>query len=460
MTSGTLASGGPAVAPTTHAGRTGILTLFLLALVVVTLAELIGNVSIPLGHGKIILLPLLWALLMGGGLGLAAPRLPPALRLPVSLQHAAGAILQPALLLFVAKLGLLVGGSLPKILGAGWALVFQEFGHFFGTMVFGLPVALLLGLKREAIGATFSVGREPSLAIIGERYGMDSPEGRGVLAEYLTGTVFGAVFIAVLAGLIASLGIFNPLALAMGAGVGSGSMMAAAAGAIAAQQTPEMAKEVATFAAASNLITTTIGTYFTLFLSLPFTIWAYGVLEPILGRGRGRTEAAPAPAPSGTVVAHASPAHAAPAFGLPALVLIWIATAALGLIGNWLTYGTKPDGQVLAGAAIIVAVVIVGEVLYRLAGRRLPAVVWASLIGMALTYPGTPFSAEIAAATGRINFLALATPILAFAGLSLAKDFPAFRRLGWRIVVVSFMANAGTFLGAALIAQFWMHPPV
>ncbi|WP_288586874.1 DUF3100 domain-containing protein [uncultured Methylobacterium sp.] len=458
MTSGTLASGGPAVAPTTHAGRTGILTLFLLALVVVTLAELIGNVSIPLGHGKIILLPLLWALLMGGGLGLAAPRLPPALRLPVSLQHAAGAILQPALLLFVAKLGLLVGGSLPKILGAGWALVFQEFGHFFGTMVFGLPVALLLGLKREAIGATFSVGREPSLAIIGERYGMDSPEGRGVLAEYLTGTVFGAVFIAVLAGLIASLGIFNPLALAMGAGVGSGSMMAAAAGAIAAQQTPEMAKEVATFAAASNLITTTIGTYFTLFLSLPFTICAYGVLEPILGRGRGRTEAAPAP--SGTVAAHPSPAHASPAFGLPALVLIWIATAALGLIGNGLTYGTKPDGQVLAGAAIIVAVVIVGEVLYRLAGRRLPAVVWASLIGMALTYPGTPFAAEIAAATGRINFLALATPILAFAGLSLAKDFPAFRRLGWRIVVVSFMANAGTFLGAALIAQFWMHPPV
>ncbi|TGD94684.1 DUF3100 domain-containing protein [Methylobacterium nonmethylotrophicum] len=455
MTSAILATGSPAVAPVRHPGRIGLLTLFVLALAVVTLAELIGNVAIPLGHGKIILLPLLWALLMGGGLGLAAPRLPPALRLPLALQHAAGAILQPALLLFVAKLGLLVGGSLPKILSAGWALAFQEFGHFFGTMVFGLPVALLLGLKREAIGATFSVGREPSLAIIGERYGMDSPEGRGVLAEYLTGTVFGAVFIALLAGFVASLGVFNPLALAMGAGVGSGSMMAAAAGAIAAQQTPEMAKEVATFAAASNLITTTIGTYFTLFLSLPFTVWAYGVLEPILGRGRGRAEPAPAAAPETAVTA-----HAAPAFGLPALVLIWLATAAFGLVGNWLTYGTRPDGPVLLGAGLIVGVVVAGEVLYRLAGRRLPAVVWVSLIGMALTYPGTPFSAEIAAATGRINFLALATPILAFAGLSLAKDVPAFRRLGWRIVVVSFMANAGTFLGAALIAQFWMHPPV
>ncbi len=62
--------------------------------------------------------------------------------------------------------------------------------------------------------------------------------------------------------------------------------------------------------------------------------------------------------------------------------------------------------------------------------------------------------------TGKINFLALATPILTFAGLSIAKDIPAFRQLGWRIVVVSFMANAGTFLGATLIAQFWMHVPV
>ncbi|MFE1601491.1 DUF3100 domain-containing protein [Methylobacterium sp. ID0610] len=438
--------------PAAAASKRGTLKLFALALVVVVLAELIGNVAIPVGHGKIILLPLLWALLMGGALGLAAGRLPAPLRVTAPLQHQAAAILQPVLLLFIAKLGLMVGGSLPKILASGWALAFQEFGHFFGTMVFGLPVALLLGIKREAIGATFSVGREPSLAIIGERYGMASPEGRGVLAEYLTGTVFGAVFIAVLAGLVASLGIFNPLALAMGAGVGSGSMMAAASGAIAAQQTPEMAKDVATFAAASNLITTTIGTYFTLFLSLPFTVWAYGVLEPILGRGRGRTEPAAAPV--------AGLPEEAPALGFGALAAAWLAAAAFGLIGNALTYGTRPDGAVLGGAAIIVGVVVAGWGLYRLTGRRLPAVVWTSLIGMALTYPGLPFAAEVAALTGKINFLALATPILAFAGLSIAKDVPAFRQLGWRIVVVSFMANAGTFLGATLIAQFWMHPPV
>ena len=445
------------VAPAVSGG--GKLTLFLLALVIVVIAEAIGNVSIPVGSGKIVLLPLLWALLLGGALGLMSPRLPAPLRLSGALQNAAGAYLQPALLIFIAKLGLLVGGSLPKILASGWALAFQEFGHFFGTMVFGLPVALLLGIKREAIGATFSVGREPSLAIIGERYGMDSPEGRGVLAEYLTGTVFGAVFIALLAGLVTSLGIFNPLALAMGAGVGSGSMMAAASGAIAAQQTPEIAKDVATFAAASNLVTTTIGTYFTLFLSLPFTIWAYGKLEPILGRNRPDAARPAAADPQGAAQA-AAPAHQEVRIGLGETVLAWILIGAYGLIGNWLTYGIVPDAQVVAGMAIIIGTVLAGWGLYLLLGRRLPAVLWVSIIGMALTYPGTPYAAEIAALTGKLNFLALATPILTFAGLSVAKDVPAFRRLGWRIVVVSFMANAGTFLGAVLIAQFFMHAPL
>jgi len=434
--------------------------VMLFAALCVLAAEAIGSVSIPLGGGyKIVLLPLLWALLIGTVWGACSVHLPRTIELDIGSQRLAAAVLQPALLLFVGKLGLLVGGSLPKIITAGWALMFQEFGHFLGTACFGLPIALLLGIKREAIGATFSVGREPSLAIIGEKFGMDSPEGRGVLAEYITGTVFGAIFIAIFAGLLASLGIFDPLALAMGAGVGSGSMMAAASGAIAAQLSPEMAKEVAAFAAASNLLTTTIGTYFTLFLSLPFTIIAYRFLEPRIGRGRfdatnaTASDAAPAPKAAADGEVH-------PRFGWPTLLLIWLASGAMALIGNDLGYGTAPDWHVIAGLGIIVATVIAGQFIYTIARGIVPAVVWTSLIAMALTYPGVPFAQDIAAATGKINFLTLATPLLAYAGLSIAKDIPAFRKLGWRIVIVSLSANAGTFLGATLIAQFFMHRPL
>lgn len=185
-------------------------------LLVVMCAEFIGSVTFSVGPGKIILQPMLWAIFIGATLAAAAQRAPVQWRIDTAMQSRIGAYLLYALLPFLAKLGFMVGGSLPQVYEAGWALIFQELGHFFGTMAIGLPLALLLGIKREAIGATFSVGREPSLAIIGQRYGMNSPEGRGVMAEYLTGTVIGALFIAVLAGYITSLGIFDPRSLAMG----------------------------------------------------------------------------------------------------------------------------------------------------------------------------------------------------------------------------------------------------
>ena len=143
---------------------------------------------------------------------------------------------------------------------------------------------------------------------------------------------------------------------------------------------------------------------------------------------------------------------------LPVLAGIWIFAGAVALFGNWYNYKAAPDATVLTGLAVIVAVVAAGYGLYRLTGARLPAVLWVSLVAMVLTYPSLPFAAEVAAVTSKINFLALATPVIAIAGLSIAKDVPVFRRLGWRIVVVSLLANAGTFLGATLIAQFFVHP--
>lgn len=426
--------------------------LLVYAAVVLTVADFIGSFSFKVGPGKVVLLPMIWALLMGGALGLISDKWKSPLRLDKKTQFLAAAVLQPALLFFVAKLGLLVGGALPKLAAAGWALAFQELGHFVGTILLGLPLALLLGIKREAIGATFSVGREPSLAIIGEKYGMDSAEGRGVLAEYLTGTLFGAVFIAIFAGFIASLNIFDPLALAMGSGVGSGSMMAAAAGAVAAQQTPEMAKTVMTFAAASNLITTTVGTYFTLFISLPLAVWGYRVLEPILGRktkASAAEQSAEAARPNlGDVKIEA------PELGFAGKAAALVFTGVLAMICDWIAHGTTPLVAFL-GMAIMVVASLVGDALASATGRRIPAVCWVSLVAMFLTSPLCPWAAQISALSAKNDFLGMVTPMLTFAGLSIAKDLPAFRRLGWRIVLVSFVANAGTFLGASLVAQFF-----
>ncbi len=418
-------------------------------LLVVAIAEAIGSVSFTVGPGKIVLQPMLWAIFVGAVVAGFGQRLPAGMGVDTAMQARISGYLPYALLPFLAKLGLMVGGALPQVREAGWALVFQEFGHFFGTMAIGLPLALLLGIKREAIGATFSVGREPSLAIIGERFGMNSPEGRGVMAEYITGTVIGALFVALLAGFITSLGIFDPRSLAMGAGVGSGSMMAAGVGAIASQQTPDMAHQVAALAAAANLLTTVVGVYFTLFISLPTTIWLYGRLEPVLGRfSRGKAQSAAAADAGAGAAAHAVK------LGFGDRLTAYVVCGLFTLVGNQLGYKV-PVLDALPGMAIIVLLVVITDLLLRLA-PRLPAVFVLSVLAMTAGCPGVlPYSDQVIALVNKVNFLPFTTVILAMAGLSILKDLPAFRKLGWKIVVVSLAANAGTFLGATMIAEFF-----
>lgn len=256
--------------------------LIVLALVVV--AEFIGIKNFDLGIGVVALFPMLYALIIGAVISLPKLKL-----LSEKDMNIAANILGISFMLFVAKLGTLMGPSLPQLMDAGLSLTLQEVGHFFGTIVFGLPIALLIGMKREAVGATFSIDREPNLAIIAEKYGADSPEGRGALGVYVCGTLFGAIYLTILASILANSGWFHPISLAMGAGVGSGSMMAAMTGALAIIF-PESANDIALFAGAANLITTIVGTYVCIFFSLPVTNYLYRKLEPVLGRRSRKAE--------------------------------------------------------------------------------------------------------------------------------------------------------------------------
>ncbi|MDO5531719.1 DUF3100 domain-containing protein [Sutterella sp.] len=236
-----------------------------LALIIVILAELIGVQK----FGLVVLLPLLYALVMGAIVSFPRWNL-----IKVPEMERAGKMLSVGVLLLITKIALGIGPNLGMLMNSGLALIMQEFGHFFGTLIFGLPVALLVGMKREAIGACYSIDREPNVAIISERFGLDSPEGRGVMGMYVCGTVFGALWVSLLAGVIAGLGIFHPHSLAMGAGIGSASMMAASTSSIIAVH-PEWEETVRAYAAAANLLTSVLGIYFALFISLPVTIKVY-----------------------------------------------------------------------------------------------------------------------------------------------------------------------------------------
>ena len=124
----------------------------------------------------------------------------------------------------------------------------------------------------------------------------------------------------------------------------------------------------------------------------------------------------------------------------------------IAILGNWAGYGVNPI-EALPGMAIIVVITIVGMAVTKLLPIKIPAVVWVSLIALFITTPIFPGNGWIVSQTEKINFMAIATPILAYAGLSLGKDIDSFKKLGWRIVLVSLVVYTGTFLFAAIFAE-------
>lgn len=232
-------------------------------LVLTIIAELIGPKKFTLGPGLIVLIPLLYSFILGALMGLPKLKL-----LNKNDMVEASSLVGVTFFFLMARYGTLVGPNFWKVVESGPALVLQEFGNV-GTVFLGIPIAVMLGLRREAVGASFSNAREPNIAIIGEKYGLDSPEGRGVMGVYVTGTIFGAVFCSLLCSVIAStVPFFSPQALAMATGTGSAGMMTAALAPLV-EMYPDIQGELTALAAASNMLSGLDGVYMCVFVSLP-----------------------------------------------------------------------------------------------------------------------------------------------------------------------------------------------
>ncbi|MDA3642948.1 DUF3100 domain-containing protein [Saccharopolyspora indica] len=413
-----------------RASRSRLALFVLLALALTAAAEAIGSYQISLGVGAITLFPIIWGLVLGAVVSIQRFR-----PVPVGLQKASTYLVEAGVLLLGVRLAFVVGHELPVLEQASAALLLQELGHLFGTVVLSLPLAVLLRMGRSAVGACFSIDREASFAMVSERFGPDSEEYRGVLGMYIFGSVVGALYVTLLASFLAGTGWLDPLALAMGTGVGSGSVMAASSAAIAAQY-PGMADQIVAVAAVSNLVTTLLGLYVGMFVALPLADRFYRLLT------RGRTIAAAAP----RVTAVPEPGETVRIRPLIAILLVLVAMVVSNVVH---TGGLQPRS--LLGFALVAAVVLAGLGLKKLTG--LPAVAGTSVLAILLTSPISPVAEPVLSVIEPIEFLAMATPILVFAGLSTGKDVPALKRIGWRIVPVGLTSFAASFLISALIAQ-------
>ncbi len=250
------------------------LTVFFL----VVIAELIGTIYIPISKNvTITIMPLIYTIVLGLIFYLD--------KRITWIKRRQARIAEGAMMLFIgiliAKLAVSSGQSIHLIFEMGPALILQELGHLATILV--LPIALLLGFKEESIGMTNSIGREPNVAVVVDKYGFNSPQSRGVFAIFIIGTVIGTIFISFLVTFSLSFLPLHPYAFAMASGVGSASMNAAAIGPTLAAF-PGLETSIEAFAGFSNLLSFCVGIYIVIFVAMPLTEKLYSWLEPKIGR--------------------------------------------------------------------------------------------------------------------------------------------------------------------------------
>ena len=248
--------------------------LMVIAAAIAVAADLIGSITINIGIGDLVIFPLVIATVIGGILG------PDLLKVFKNSECSdAGDMVLVVIAPFMARMGISAGANLEDLVSVGPALILQELGNL-GTVFFALPIAILLGLKRESIGAAYSINRDSNLALSTDVWGPDTPETRGSFSVYIVGSIVGTVFISIFVSLVASLNILHPYAMGMAAGVGSGSMMAAASGTLS-ELFPQYAEEILLYASTSDTLTGIDGVYVGTFIAIPMTKWLYEKLTKL-----------------------------------------------------------------------------------------------------------------------------------------------------------------------------------
>jgi len=434
--------------------------IHLICIILVVVAELIGIRAVRIGPISFSLLPMLFALVMGVFLS----QIKPLKIISYKDMVTASPFIGISVMYLIAYLGTNIGPNIHEVLNAGVALIAQELGNV-GTVIFALPVGvLLLKMDRTVVGSSFSISREGSLAIIADLYGLDSPEGRGVMGSYITGTLLGTIFNAIMVSLLINVPWFLPEALAMACGTGSASMMTAALGPLI-EAYPEKADLLSSFAASSQVLTSIDGMYMSLFVAIPFANWLYRKLKgkaAIEEENRFKEERKAKIKKSDKEKEELPEEEydAADSETWKVRIKVLIYSGIFSLIANWIS--TTKNGnpvtplEALPGLLWLLGIIIIGNLMKELMDRKiqLPNIIYISLIGTIASIPGLwPGASALNAAVSKISLLPLCTPILAYAGISTGKDMVEFKKQGIRIIIVTLLTFIGTYVSSAIIAN-------
>ena len=114
-----------------------------------------------------------------------------------------------------------------------------------------------------------------------------------------------------------------------------------------------------------------------------------------------------------------------------------------------------PVRDSIIGVLLLSAISLVGLTISNFMSRfvKLPSMMYVSLLGLLLACPVSPVKDIVIETTTPVAFLAPATALGAFAGISLGKDLKEFAKIGWKLVLITLFVITGTFIFSALVAD-------
>lgn len=135
-------------------------------------------------------------------------------------------------------------------------------------------------------------------------------------------------------------------------------------------------------------------------------------------------------------------------------LLLILFTQRIKLIKN--PQGTPITSMTLIGLVLLGSFAIIGIAIQRLLQKssvkiikEFPILGWVSVTSLVFCI----FSPFVVEAINSVDFLSITTPILTYAGLSVANRLVDLRKVSWKVAITGIFVFLGTYLGSAILAQ-------
>ena len=133
-------------------------------------------------------------------------------------------------------------------------------------------------------------------------------------------------------------------------------------------------------------------------------------------------------------------------------ILLLTIFSVITVIGNYLGY-KHPIADSLIGMFILSLITLAGVWMERYLPFNISSILYISVMGIILAFPGMPTSEFVLYYVSQIELLSIVTVFLAYVGIGMGKSWDEFKALGWRAIVITILVIAATYYGAAIVAH-------